>query len=131
MIEHPVTKQVLFSHDELASNDGTVRLAPGFQNALLDLRLTFGQPMRVNSCCRTPAHNRQVGGATSSFHLTEGNPLCMGGTCAIDIAIPDGAYRYRLMKKAIEAGWSVGVYKTFIHLDRRADYGHAPTAWWG
>jgi hypothetical protein len=131
MIEHPTTKQVLFSRGELASDDGTVRLAPGFQAALRDLRLDFGRPMRVNSCCRTPEHNKRVGGASSSFHLTEGNPLCEGGTCAIDIAVPDGGYRHKLMTVALAAGWSVGNYKTFIHLDRRTDYGQTPVAWWG
>lgn len=131
MIEHPMTGAVLFTHEELASDDETVRLAPGFQNALLDLRLTFGRPMRVNSCCRTPEHNKRVGGASSSFHLTSGNPLCLQGTCAIDIVVPDGSYRYLLLNKAIQAGWSVGVYKTFLHLDRRSDFGHPPVAWWG
>lgn len=131
MISNPANGQVLFTHEELQSDDGTVRLASGFGNALLDLRMSFGQPMKVNSCCRTLEHNRRVGGSTRSFHLTEGNPLCSGGTCAIDIAVPDDSYRYLLMDRAIRSGWSVGVYRTFLHLDLRQRYGQAPKSWWG
>jgi hypothetical protein len=129
-ISHPMTDAVLFSAAELGSkDDGTVRLAHGFAHKLLDLRLTFAKPMKVNSCCRTPAHNAAVGGAKNSYHLTEGN--ASKGTCAIDIAILDDEYRHRLVRMATDLGWSVGVYRTFVHLDRRKDYGGNEVVFYG
>lgn len=128
---HPATGVVLFTSAELACrSDGvTMRFAKGFLDHLLDLRLNFSRGMSVNSCCRTPAHNAKIGGAPGSYHLTEGN--ASDGACAIDVAIPDDDYRHRLMAKALAAGWSVGVYRTFVHLDRRADFGAVRVTFWG
>ncbi len=129
-ILHPMTDAMLFSAAELGSNDaGTVRLANGFADKLVDLRLTFAKPMNVNSCCRTPAHNAAVGGSKNSYHLTEGN--ASDGTCAIDISIPDDTYRHRLVRMATNLGWSVGIYRTFLHLDRRKDYGGGEIVFYG
>lgn len=125
-LRHPATDAVLFTVRELAcrSDGRTTHFAPGFLARLRDLRLVFGWPMLPTSCCRTPEYNVQVGGARSSFHLTTGNAA--GGTCAIDVAVPDDAYRRKLAMAALNAGWTVGVYPTFLHLDTRADYGIAP-----
>jgi hypothetical protein len=38
--------------------------------AVLDLVAEAFGPLTVNSTCRSPAHNRRVGGATKSYHLT-------------------------------------------------------------
>ncbi len=122
MIQHPDTGATLFAEHELASpDDGTIKLAAGFADALRDLRVTFGRPMRVNSCCRTPTWNRKVNGHLMSYHLTQGN--LSHGTCAIDIHIPTDAYRAELVRLALNADWTVGVYPRFVHLDRRADIG--------
>jgi len=129
-ITHPMTDAVLFSAAELGSrDDGTVRLADGFAEKLMDLRLTFARPMKVNSCCRTPAHNDAVGGSRNSYHLTEGN--ASDGTCAIDVHSYDDQYRHRLIRIASDLGWSIGVYRTFVHLDRRVDYGAREIAFHG
>jgi len=129
-IRHPVTDATLFANDELASpDDGTVNLATGFADALLELRLSFGRPMRVNSCCRTPEHNAAVGGSAKSFHLTEGN--ASDGTCAIDIHVSDDSYRAVLIRIALSQGWAAGVYRTFVHLDRRIDVGWTPILFHG
>lgn len=129
-ITHPMTGAVLFSARELGSrDDGTVKLADGFADKLRDLRLKFAKPMRVNSCCRTPAHNDAVGGSRQSYHLTEGNRS--DGTCAIDVHSYDDAYRHRLVRIATDLGWSVGVYPTFVHLDRRKDFGGGEIVFYG
>lgn len=107
-----------------------VVLAPGFAPALAALRHDFGRPMRVNSCCRSADHNRAIGGHPRSLHLLR-NPYwtyppghdCAGSpveTCAIDIAVPDGPYRGALIAAAWNAGFSVGVARTFVHLDARS-----------
>lgn len=131
MIINPQTGAVLFSVSEMASRDGTVRLAEGFADKLLELRLRFGRPMIPTSFCRTPEHNRSVNGEDRSFHLTEGNPLCPTGTCAIDVAVRDNVYRDALVRLAYELGWSVGHYDDFVHFDRRVDHGNALMSWWG
>lgn len=111
---------VLFSHEELACRaTGVVKLAPGFAEALATLRMTFGRPMTVNSCCRSAAHNRAVRGHPRSLHVYDEPHWPTGGTCAIDIRATDPAYRILLTSLAIDQGWSVGVASGFIHLDRR------------
>lgn len=129
-IYHPVTEAVLFTAAELASpDDGTIRMAPGFVAALTKLRVAMDEPMVVNSCCRTLAHNKAVGGAAASYHLTTGN--ASNGTCAIDIRVPDDIYRLKLAMLAMERFWTVGVYRTFLHLDRRIDSNAEPFLFYG
>ena len=77
---------------------------------LLELRLKFGVSMKINSCKRCNRHNKKVGGAPSSYHLK-------GWAC--DIHCPDSSYKANLAKCALDLGWTVGVYKTFLHLDIR------------
>jgi hypothetical protein len=128
-IINPMTDKILFTVDELASDGGYMRFAEGFIPALLDLRLTFGRGMSPTSCCRTPEHNARAKGSSASYHLTVGN--ASDGTCAIDVSVPDDSYRLILVEKAMRAGWSVGVYRRFVHLDRRGDFGQTPVMFWG
>lgn len=115
-----------FSDAELACpSTGKVILADGFRAALNDLRHEFGEPMTVNSACRSPEHNAKVGGNPNSFHMF-GNAKWGTDTCAVDIATPDGSYRARLIRVAMLRGWSVGVAKTFTHLDLRTRYTALP-----
>jgi len=123
----PGTGAVLFTRAELACRRrGGLRLAPGFAEALVALRLAFGRPMRVTSCCRSAAHNRAIGGHPRSLHVFDEPAHETGGTVAIDIAIPDGGYARALAGAALERGWSVGVARGFLHLDRRDLAGLAP-----
>jgi len=99
-----------------------IRLAAGFANHLVVLRLTYGRPMLLTSCCRCSAHNQAVGGHPNSAHLcdkpTKHTETVDHGTCGIDVANPSD----RLIKVAMALGWSVGIAQTFVHLDRIADY---------
>lgn len=133
-LRHPGTGAVLFTRAELAcrSDGTTMRFARGFLGHLLNLRMALDRPMAVrpeNSCCRTPAHNAKIGGAAASYHLTEGN--ASDGCCAVDVHSPDDAYRHRLVALALAHGWSVGVYRSFVHLDRRVDFGAPAVVFWG
>lgn len=124
------SNQVLFSRDEVnCPCCGEAKFAEGFTADLRDLRLAFGKPMIVNSCCRCPDYNEHVGGHKMSLHkLREGRTQ---GTCAIDISCPDNVYKCDLVQDALNAGWSVGVYKTFVHLDRRGYAGLPQSMFWG
>ncbi len=118
-----MTKSKFFSTIEMECKCGKkcLNLAPGFIEKLDELRVSFGYPMIVNSCCRCPTHNENVGGKPSSYHLIVNN--IAKGTCAIDIKRKDYNYDAALIGAALDLGWSVGLAKTFIHLDRRGDYG--------
>jgi hypothetical protein len=114
---------LLFKASELAcKGSGGGRLAKGFADKLRELRQNLGKPMKVFSCCRSQAYNTKVGGKPKSFHIYDHNPWGIEGSSAIDIATPTGDYRKHLIELALQKGWTVGVYKTFVHLDRRSDY---------
>ena len=117
MIESAQGK-ILFSDKELACRHcGKLVLAPGFAEKLKELRLEFGLPMTLSSCCRCSEHNRQEGGNAGSFHLTENIKWK-----AIDVVRRGAEYDRKLLSTALKLGWSIGIAKAFIHLDRRSDY---------
>mgnify|MGYP003145959986 FL=1 len=107
-----------------------VKLAEGFGENLDSLREKFGKPMTLTSACRTSAHinwllERGYPASENSFHLID-NPKYGTDTCAVDVSIPDSVYRKDLLQAALEEGWTTGVAKSFLHIDRRADYTKLP-----
>lgn len=111
-----------FDFDELkCSCCGTIQLDFNFAAALVMLRHCYGHALYPTSICRCPDHNEAVGGHPNSLHLTE-NPVHETGGCA---AIDIGWYSWprdvklKFAKLAWEHGWSIGLNKTFIHLDGR------------
>lgn len=59
-----------FKPAEMASKgDGSLVLDIDAMNRLQALRTHLGRPMLITSAYRDPAHNRRVGGATSSYHM--------------------------------------------------------------
>jgi len=112
-----------FSHSELACpTTGEVRLAPGFGEALEQLRIKFDTPIYLTSACRSPSHNVKVRGHPRSLHLTVNDYWGTGGTCAVDAVATEGQYRAKLIALALDQDWSGGVASNFIHLDRRSRY---------
>lgn len=115
--------EVLFKARELAcKGSGGLRLAPGFAEKLIELRLALDEPMIVSSCCRSEDYNKRVGGVGRSFHIYDNPAWPTGGTCAIDIRCPSLSYKKKLYDLAWSLGWTIGVYTGFLHLDRRSDY---------
>ena len=79
---------ILFSYAELACKaTGVVQLAAGWADALKSLRLAFGRPMIVTSCCRSIEHNVRIGGHPRSLHLMQ-SAHGLDGTAAIDVRVP-------------------------------------------
>lgn len=112
--------EILFKRSELACKaTGEVVLHPGFATQLAWLRMCLGKPMYVTSCCRSSTHNAAVGGHPRSLHVYDVPHHGAKGTLAIDIARGEPKYNYRLVQLALANGWSVGISKTFIHLDKR------------
>ena len=71
----------------------------------------YGKPMIISSGCRCIKHNRTVGGATNSAHIT--------GKAA-DILTPTGIDRYLIIKALTQAGFErlgINFKKKFIHVD--------------
>ena len=120
-----------FTEEELQCPSGkVVKLAEGFGEKLDQLRDLLDRPMSLTSACRTTAHinwllERGYPASANSFHLID-NPKYGTDTCAVDVGVPDSQYRMELMKLALEEGWTVGVAKSFVHIDRRSDYTDLP-----
>lgn len=111
------TKQLTknFKVKEFACSDGTdvIFISHDLVDILQKIRDHFGKPVNINSAYRTPAKNKQVGGAAYSQHLY--------GTAA-DITIAGvspktvAEYAETLLPKT----GGIGIYKTFTHVDVRA-----------
>lgn len=115
-----------FSEDELkCQGTGELNLAPGFLGELIFLRESWAVPLTVNSCCRSPEHNEKIGGHKRSLHLTQNPDRPYNGTMAIDISTRGWSDEDRedFQFFCEVHGWSVGVAETFIHLDRRIQFG--------
>ena len=111
-----------FSSRELRDPEShIVRLHEFFAPHLLELRVAYKRPMIVNSACRSATYNTEIGGHPRSLHVYD-RPHRDGslGTLAIDIHRPASSEDIReLVAAALSHNWSVGVAKTFFHLDRR------------
>lgn len=111
---------MLFSHEELACKaTGEVRLAAGFAEHLMGLRLAYAMPMIVNSCCRSLLHNAAEDGHPRSLHVFDLPYHDIDGTAAIDVRVVHPDARPLLVRLALEQGWSVIARRDFDHLDRR------------
>ena len=79
--------------------------------------------MVVTSGCRSAIYNAQIKGHPNSLHVYDKPSHGAMGTSAIDIKRPGGGDLSHLCHMALLWGWSIGIAKTFIHLDRRRDLG--------
>lgn len=80
------------------------------KDKLQKIRDHFGVPVIINSAYRTPAYNKKVGGATSSYHLTGQ---------AFDIVV-QGVKPEHVAKYAQQIGVpGIIQYNTFVHVDSR------------
>ena len=120
-----------FTWDEIAS-PGHLELGvqDGFLDRLEALRVAYGHPMVVTSGARTREHNKRVGGAAASMHLID-NPKYQCDCLAVDVHMLDASLRRRFVEIALANRWSVGVGKSFVHVDARADLLQLPQVMWG
>lgn len=115
-----------FSEDELkCQGTGVIKLDIRFAKALPLLREEWGKPLIVTSVCRTPEHNKNVGGHPNSLHLTENPKHDTWGTMAADIYWKNWSTeeKKRFAKFAYSRGFSIGLNDTFCHIDLRKEIG--------
>lgn len=106
---------------------GELKLDRRFAAALPVLRLAWGGPLVINSCCRCRTHNQAIGGHPRSLHLIDNPVHDTDGTAGADIAWrnwPEQA-KLRFARLAWSLGWSVGLHNGFCHVDRRKEAGLA------
>jgi hypothetical protein len=121
-----------FTESEMADPaTGETKFAMHFIRKLETLRTDYGHPMIVTSGCRSQEHNewlkrRGYQASPNSFHLMDNPKYQTGGTCAVDIARPNGNDLATLIGLALSQGWSIGIANTFIHLDLRTHYTALP-----
>jgi len=85
---------------------------------LEDARVKSGVPYFISSGCRCPAHNKEVGGAADSAHLTrvDDGEFCQ----AVDIETDSSIKRFHIIRGLFAAGFTrlgFGKNQTFIHAD--------------
>ena len=83
-----------------------------FLNKLDTLRDLLEHFIVINSSYRSEDYNKSIGGSKNSMHL-------LGRAVDVDITRYDGATRRKLVSVALGLGLTVGVSKTFIHIDDR------------
>ena len=80
------------------------------------LRGYFGKPIYINSSYRTARHNKKIGGATHSKHLTaSAADIRIDGVTSI--IIKDAIVTLISQGKMTEGG--IGLYNSFLHFDIR------------
>lgn len=107
-----------FDSKEFASRDGApspygpMNVKQELVDFLNQLRLRFGKPLIVTSGYRSPEHNKAVGGVANSYH-TQG--------LAADIRPEDQKDLPALWElcRRLNVTGGVGIYDTFVHVDRR------------
>ncbi len=105
-----------FSFAEFACFCGKCSFVDGYQidqslvRDLQTIRDNIGKALKINSGLRCDRYNRSLGGVSRSYHLT--------GRAA-DVHCISSIDRHIIVKMALNLGLTVGVAKTFIHLDNR------------
>ncbi len=91
-----------------------VKVSPDLIEKLNELREAFGKPLVINSGYRCVQHNKAVGGARDSSHLT-------GEAVDINIHPFTGKEKHKLLYLAIWKFSGVGIAKSFFHFDVRPE----------
>ena len=90
---------------------GLADMQKSFMDMLLSARKIAGRPFVINSGCRCPEHNKNVGGTDRSDHLT--------GHGA-DIEVGSGRNRWIIEDALIKVGFiRIGHGQEFIHAGNR------------
>ncbi len=81
-----------------------------------EIRNQMGSPIKITSGARCKRHNKKIGGAAYSAHLSVD-----GVSFAADIYCPDNRFRREFLEKAMPLFPRLGLGKDFIHVDLHPD----------
>jgi uncharacterized protein YcbK (DUF882 family) len=117
-----------FVVEEFDCHDGT-KVAKRDYNGLEYLCRVFLEPLRekygrvhVNSGFRTASYNRQIGGATQSYHIYsihDGNDQAADITCANGDPRGWHATANAIRRRERNGKGGLGLYASFVHIDIR------------
>ena len=96
---------------------GENEMSEAFIHCLDELRETCGFPFIITSGYRSPDHSIEKAKTTVGTHAQG---------IAADIKVSGGVERLAIVKHAAALGMSVGVAKTFVHVDTRTT---TPVCW--
>ena len=120
------TSTYFSQHEFKCSHTGKCEMNPDFIDKLNDLRLAFGQPMRIPSGVRAVTHPIEAKKKTSGAHTT-------GQAADIAISREDA---FHLLSLALSKGFTgIGIQQKgsgrFIHLDtlQNTEERPRPTIW--
>lgn len=77
---------------------------------LVDVRLHFNKPVKLNSVCRCKEHNEFIGGAEKSFHL-------FGLAADIEVVGVPAWKVAKYLDKKYPKKYGIGLHKNFVHVD--------------
>lgn len=81
-----------------------------FLRMLDELRSRVALPLVLNCAYRSPSWDVERGRSGSGYH-TKGR--------AVDVRCQDSSLRAKVVASALALGLSVGMYRTFLHIDNR------------
>ena len=106
-----------FKVREFACNDGSdpVFISQALADILENIRVHFGKPVHINSGYRTVSYNESVDGSSSTSQHCNG----LAADIRVEGVSPDLVADYAEQLLGDHGG--VGRYKTFTHIDVRAN----------
>ena len=106
-----------FKVREFACNDGSdpVFISQALADILENIRVHFGKPVHINSGYRTVSYNESVDGSSSTSQHCNG----LAADIRVEGVSPDRVAYYAEQLLGDHGG--VGRYKTFTHVDVRAN----------
>jgi len=110
------TKREFKSKDGSAMPDDVLANIKELASNLQVLRDFLGEPIRINSAYRSPAHNKAIGGVKNSQHI-------LGRAADIKVRDIETKDLYLIIESLIIDGkmkdGGLGLYDTFVHYDIR------------
>ena len=106
-----------FKVREFACNDGSdpVFISQALADILENIRVHFGKPVHINSGYRTVSYNKTVDGSSSTSQHCNG----LAADIRVEGVSPDRVADYA--EQLLGGHGGVGRYKTFTHIDTRAN----------